>query len=181
MQVKPFLLGFKMYKNTAKSEQFLNRVGSYSTHASRTGKSLVEVLEQEHLSFTQQRDALLAARLQVEKSLSKISEKLRRNAHLMTSEKIRLLTSKRNELRERHIEINQQQIDLKAVLDKFQWMGSKRSLGNFIADVVKERVTKPEWDNLVKAAKERYDLFDGAWPGDDRLDQVSELIKEAAK
>ena len=170
-----------MYKNAAKSEQFLSRVGSYSTHASRTGKSLVEVLEQEQLSYTQQRDALLAARLQVEKSMSKISEKLRRNAHLMTPEKIKSLSLKRNELRERLTDITQQQIDIKSYLDQFSWMGSKRSLGNFIADVVKERVTKPEWDNLVKAAKERYDLFDGAWPGDERLDQVSNLIKEAAK
>lgn len=170
-----------MYKNAAKSEQFLNRVGSYSTHASRTGKSLIEVLEQEQLSYAQQRDALLAARLQVEKSMSKISEKLRRNAHLMTSEKIRALSLKRNELRERLIDITQQQIDIKSYLDQFSWMGSKRSLGNFIADVVKERVTKPEWDNLVKAAKERYDLFDGAWPGDERLDQVADLVKEAAK
>lgn len=127
------------------------------------------------MTCTQQREALQLSRLQVEKNLRKISDKLRMHAVLMTAEKIQKLADKRAELKERLAEINAQQMTMNK--EKFPWLSSKRDISAFIADIVKERVTKPEWEIIVKEARKRFELFQGAWPGDENMEEILQVLE----
>jgi hypothetical protein len=144
-----------MYKSASRGEQFLDRSGSESTKGSRKGFGLLGGGEKETLTPDQERAVLVAAIAALEgkikdlKSIDRRSMPLRRREEL--NAEIKALGIKKFDLQRKVTEL----LPLLREWSQFE------DLGSFIIEVMKERLTKPEWRALVSEAKRRYDLQGG--------------------
>lgn len=135
-----------MSKAMHKGQAFISRSASFSTHGSRSGLNLLGWGEREAMSDIQKRDAALARLNQVRVELVAMKEQKAAGRVFNDSafaQKLRLLKGE-------HGRLCQFLADIKR--DGKQEM---RHLAHYIVDVIKERVTKPEWELILKEALTR--------------------------
>lgn len=140
-----------MFKSTSNTEQFLARSGSYSTRGSRTGLDLLGIGAPEELTPAQQREALLVAHKKL------VAEVIEINAKLAIRPRPPQKFTK--ELERRREEIGQQIKDHCTQLSQFKKDLALKTpdLGHFIIEVVREKMTRPEWAVVLKEAQRRLD------------------------
>lgn len=140
-----------MYKNAALKQQFLSRTGNYSTFSARDGRAIIENEAKENLNLQQQREAAQVALRAVQARIAEVKALM---ANRLSYKEARTLKLEKDELTERHQALCG---DL-SILNKSA--RQKQNVGAFIIDVMRERLTKPEWDLVVQEAHRRHDLQD---------------------
>lgn len=140
-----------MYKSTARGEQFLTRTGSESTKGSRKGFGLLGGGEDEVLTPEQQRNALVAVLASLRPRLTFLNDELKAKRSWKVYQSLK---EQRDELVRQQMEI---QGRLAEVNQLCKGRYARQDLGHFIIDVVRERMTKPEWEIVMREAKRRYD------------------------
>jgi hypothetical protein len=128
-----------MYKHTAESQQFYKREGSFSTRPSVRGVNLLGWELPEQLTPTEQIDCLK-----------------RRIAYLNTLLEEPLTKNERKQI---GMEITRRCSEIGVLKPKRSYV--REGLANFILDVVKENVTKREWNRFVDEAIKRCDAYHG--------------------
>lgn len=141
-------------KSTQSSEQFMNRTGNHSTKPSVKGFGLLgegSIDPNSLLSPEQSRASLLAARLAMEAHIRAFNMTLR-NDSLSHAQKMQLGAERRT-LKEKLKEIiKEQEIFVSAIRADIP---RNTDLSRFIADVVKERMTVPQWRIILAEAERR--------------------------
>ena len=127
-----------MYKSTARSEQFYNREGSFSTRPSVRGVNLLGWELPEELTEEQKIECLRSRLIYLRSFLED---------GLLTKEQRRIVGQ----------EINQRNSELSILKPRKQMRG----LPNIIVDVVKERLSKQEWKAIITEAIMRWDAKHG--------------------
>lgn len=140
-----------MYKSTAASQQFSERSGSFSTHSSRTGRNLLGGGEEEILSPIQKRDVLIANHKKSTEEIVKINEELQKSIPLSLRQKLKALK------RVKGIEYQKLCFDLKEANEACGRVPKSMDIGHFLIEVMKERLTRPEWELVKKEAEKRFD------------------------
>lgn len=141
-------------KATQSSEQFMNRTGNHSTKPSAKGFSLLGGGENPVSLLTpdEQRASLFAARMAIEGRIGKLTSALKGNK--ITHDERQQIAAKRRRLKDELIEVTEKQQILVASI---RGSGPKKmELSHFIADIVKERMTVPQWNAILTEAKQRY-------------------------
>lgn len=138
-----------MSKAMHKGQAFISRSASFSTHGSRSGLNLLGWGEREAMSDIQKRDAALARLNQVRVEL--VAMKEQKAAGRVFNEPA--FAQKLRSLKGEHGRLCQFLADIKR--DGRQEM---RHLAHYLVDVIKERLTKPEWEILLREATRRFDL-----------------------
>lgn len=138
-----------MSKAMHKGQSFVSRSASYSTHASRTGRNLPGWGEAEAMNVVQQRDAALARLRQVQEQLVEMKErKASGRVHNLPA-----FTAQSKSLKAEHGRLCEFLATIKQGKKK-----EMRHLAHYVVDVIQERLTKPEWEVLLKEAMRRFDL-----------------------
>lgn len=121
-----------MYKSTANGENFIGRSGSFSTHASRSGKNLLGWEMPENLPLEQQRDCLVA---RVKQLQIIVKGKLSQGDKYQIGQEMFRLNCRINELRP-----------------------AKRNPGveMFVIDILREEMGKKQFDILMGRADARF-------------------------
>lgn len=128
-----------MYKSTAESSQFYRREGSFSTRPSVRGVNLLNWGMPEELTTTEQINCLR-----------------RRIAYLNTLLEQPLTKDERKQI---GLEITKRCSEISALRPRR--LGVREGLSNFILDVVKENVTKRDWNRFVDEGIKRCDAYYG--------------------
>jgi len=129
-----------MYKHTAESQQFYKREGSFSTRPSVRGVNLLGWELPEQLTPEEQIDCLK-----------------RRIAYLNTVLEEPLTKDERKQI---GMEITRRCSEISALKPRRAHI--REGLSNFILDVVKESVTKREWNRFVNEGIKRCDAYYGS-------------------
>jgi len=141
-------------KGTQSSEQFMTRTGNHSTKPSAKGFGLLgegSINPNALLSPEQSRGSLLAARLAMEERIRAFNVTLR-DETLSHSQKMQL-GSERRALKEKLKEIiKEQEVIVGSIRTDIP---RNTDLSRFIADVVKERMTVPQWKIILAEAEKR--------------------------
>jgi hypothetical protein len=135
-----------MYKTASRKQQFLTRTGSSSTVGMRDLQDILHQGIQEELSQDQQRAAVAAALNGVIAQLVDIKERMRPK---LSFDEARRLKMEREALVAR-------QGELQAKLATMKQERRKENVGHFIIEVMRERLTKPEWEMVVAEAHRRH-------------------------
>jgi len=143
-----------MYKSTAASQQFMERSGNFSTHGSRTGRNLLSGGECEVMTPTQRRDALVAKHKMLTDEMIQIN--LQRESAVTVRQKQAINSLKKT----KGIEYKKLCDDIKNANDECGRYSKAVDLGHFLIEVMRERMTKPEWDMVSKEARRRFENQD---------------------
>ncbi len=136
-----------MYKNSAIKQQFLTRTGNFSTFGMRDGQALIEVAAREQLSREEKREALSLALRGVQEQLIALNQTLKARLPYKEAKRLEL---EREALKERYQSITGELSELKKLAR------GKENVGHFIIEVMRERLTKPEWELVVAEAHRRH-------------------------
>lgn len=128
-----------MYKSTAESNQFYRRDGSFSTRPSVRGVNLLNWEMPEELTTTEQIDCLK-----------------RRIAYLNTVLEQPLTKDERKQI---GLEITRRCSEISVLRPRR--LGIREGLSNFILDVVKENISKRDWNRFVDEGIKRCDAYYG--------------------
>lgn len=136
-----------MHKNSTASKQFMNRSGSYSTHGSRTGRNLLGWEEPEEMTDEQKRESAASAKRNIDAQISALSAEIKEGGGTRLEHKLKL--DKRDALRSAATELG-------FVLRELAINRRPRhvDLGECIIEIIKSRITKPEWEIILKQANE---------------------------
>lgn len=140
-------------KSTQNSEQFMLRTGNHSTKPSAKGFGLLGGGEDPAALLTpsERRASLLAARLGIERRLRVLTDKLK-DVKIPHAERQKIAGDRRA-LKDEFSLIEKQQQEVAAELRG----GPPKTLhlSAYIADIVKERMTVPQWNAILAEAKKR--------------------------
>ena len=140
------------HKTAARAEQFMSRSGAFSTHGARTGADLLNIgaNHEEVLALDQKRAALKVA---VERMSEGVQEVTNRISATQGVERD-VLIAYRKELRVKLYAMHEEQRALNIERNR---AAGKQSLGDFLIQICKERMTKPEWNAVLVEARRRFD------------------------
>ena len=122
-----------MSKSIHLNHSFQTRSANFSTHGSRKGINLLGWSEEEFLNPEQERDALVARAKQLQQIFEEKNYTVRQKSYLVSE--YQYLTKRINEIR-----------------PKMKCKG----IENYIMDILRETLTKTEWNRLHSEAKRRY-------------------------
>jgi len=151
-------------KNSQNSEQFMTRSGSHSTKPSVKGYGLLgegKINPVELLTPEESRASLLAARLAIEWRIRVFNETLR-DEKLSHSQKMAIGGQRRLLKEELKDIILQQQSIVNTIRSE---VPRNTDLSRFIADVVKERMSVPQWKIILAEAERRYAVHEASLHG----------------
>lgn len=139
-----------MKKGQAASEQFFTRTGSFATHASPTGRNLLINGDPEEMTDQQKLEALKLVVNQLNIALrdAKVAMKTARPGWAAKK-----LLQKYDADKARYIAVNAQLAELRA---RIKPDDEKLPLGEYIIEVMRERLSKREWEIIRDEAKRRY-------------------------
>lgn len=142
-----------MNKGQSQNESFLQRSASFATHGSRSGANLLGWGESEVLTDTQRREALILAKINICSQLSEVNKQLKTTLPYKVVQEKALL---RRELKEKLDGIEAGLSECKKVLPVVL-----PDMGECIIKLLKERMTRPQWECVIKEALERYKAANG--------------------
>jgi hypothetical protein len=120
-------------KGVIENHNWQTRTANYSTHGSRTGRNNLGWGEEEHLNLEQRRDCLVKKKKKIVEKLVKYHKK----------------HPERKRLGKIQHEIEQQINFLRPKLK------SGKGIYQFVFDILREKLTKPEFDALFTEANKR--------------------------
>lgn len=138
-----------MNKGQSQNTSFVTRTGSFATHASRTGRNLLGWEEDEIMSPTEQLDALKKVVSELQSQLTELNAELKATVPFGQHKAKHKL---REELKARFTEVSIEIAQVRKLVPDRQ-----EDLGHFIIELMRERLTKPEWDILIREAQRRFD------------------------
>lgn len=139
-----------MYKSTAAAQQFMERSGNFSTHATRGGRNMLGGGEKETMTPIQKRDALIVRHKKLTEELIQINFQRKSAA---TERQRQLLKALK---KEKGIEYQALCAQLKSANEECGRY-NKVDLGHFLIEVMRERLTRPEWEMVSKEARRRFE------------------------
>ncbi len=146
-----------MIKSQANGENFMSRSASFSTHGSRTGANLLGWGEKEVLTPQQQREALLLRRERLTSEIQAVKEMQKQKLHPKV---LAQFAAERADLAKEIAEVDLQLSELRPKKSD----RVRPDLGECIIEVVKARMTKPQWAMVMKEAREMYERENGVKP-----------------
>jgi hypothetical protein len=132
-------------------QTFVTRSGSFSTHASRKGVNLLGWEEPEAISLTEERECTKARVAQLESQLKQM--KAQEYAVRTFDEQIEFENT-REAIKKRLTTLTHRLRFINADLKK---EAAKQDLSSCILKIMKARMTKPQWEQLVREATQLYE------------------------
>jgi len=139
-----------MYKATANAQQFMERRGNFSTHGGRNGSNFLGIGENEQMTPDQIRDALLRRHQQLDQEIICLNMQLKTP---MPFKNFQTLKEKRVELGLEKKKIAEQ---LTIANAKIKRRNTLPDLGDFIIEICKAKMTRPEWKIVLDKAVEQH-------------------------
>lgn len=140
-------------KNSQNSEQFMIRSGNHSTKPSAKGYSLLGGGESPLVFLTDEErcENLLASRNALDRRIGKLTSALKGNK--ISHDDRQEIAAKRQRLKDELLVIRAQHEEMAA---KLRGKKERRDLSHFIADIVREQMTVPQWNCIVEEARQRF-------------------------